>query len=65
MRWQANVELNGQALERVTLSRRLNEGRLSVVPGLVYRFAGARDEAWWGFGAPIGLTRDTDHIRVA
>ena len=65
-RWQANLELNGQAFDTIERNRRVHESELTLTPGVVYTSAHeGRWDSWIGFGLHIGLTEDTDRLGVA
>jgi hypothetical protein len=63
--WQARLELDGRAFDTIRLNRRRHESELTLTPGLLRVSEHGQWDSWIGFGVPIGLTNDTDHVGIA
>jgi hypothetical protein len=64
-RWRVHLELDGRVVETIRLNRRVHQSRLTATPGLIWTAKPGTWDAWVGFGVPIGLTDETDHVGIA
>lgn len=63
--WQANMELDGRLFDRIELNERESQTEIRFTPGVYYQSDHPSWKGWVGFGVPIGITSDANHIGVA